>query len=80
MFINKEVLMMSMLVTQTAEMLSLLPEEEISLVNELVKKLVVAWDPDFTKVTPEEERIIKQSEEEMRQGIYLTEEEVWNSK
>lgn len=72
--------MMSMLVTQTAEMLSLLPEEEISLVNELVKKLVVAWDPDFTKVTPEEERIIKQSEEEMRQGIYLTEEEVWNSK
>jgi hypothetical protein len=80
MFINKEVLLMSMLVTQTAEMLSLLPEEEISLVNELVKKLVVAWDPDFTKVTPEEERIIKQSEEEMRQGIYLTEEEVWNSK
>jgi hypothetical protein len=69
---------MSTLVTQTAEMLSLLPEEEISLVNELVKKLVVAWDADFTKVTPEEEKCIKQAEEEMRQGIYLTEEEVWN--
>jgi alkyl hydroperoxide reductase subunit AhpC len=69
---------MSTLVTQTAEMLSLLPEEEISLVNELVKKLVVAWDADFTKVTPEEEKSIKQAEEEMRQGIYLTEEEVWN--
>jgi alkyl hydroperoxide reductase subunit AhpC len=59
-------------------MLSLLPEEEISLVNELVKKLVVAWDADFTKVTPEEEKSIKQAEEEMQQGIYLTEEEVWN--
>jgi alkyl hydroperoxide reductase subunit AhpC len=69
---------MSTLVTQTAEMLSLLPEEEISLVNELVKKLVVAWDADFTKVTPEEEKSIKQAEEEMQQGIYLTEEEVWN--
>jgi hypothetical protein len=43
-----------------------------------VKKLVIAWDPDFTKVTPEEAKLLKQSEEEMQQGDYLTEKEVWD--
>ena len=30
---------------------------------EFVKKLVLAWDPDFTKVTPEEAKRIKAAEE-----------------
>ncbi len=36
---------------QTAELLDILPDEDISIVNALVRKLVRAWDPDFTKVT-----------------------------
>ena len=31
--------------------------------NEFVKKLILAWDPDFTKVTPEEAARIKAAEE-----------------
>ena len=36
---------------QTAELLDILPDEDVSIVNALIKKLVIAWDPDFTKVT-----------------------------
>ena len=69
---------MSNLVMQTAEMLSLLPDDEVSLVNALVKKLILAWDPDFTKVTQQEAEVIEQSDNEMKEGIYFTEDEVWN--
>lgn len=31
--------------------------------NEFIKKLLRAWDPDFTKVTPEEAARIKAAEE-----------------
>lgn len=31
--------------------------------GELMKRLVLAWDPDFTKVTPEEARRLKAAEE-----------------
>ena len=34
---------------QTAELLDILPDEDVSIVNALIKKLVIAWDPDFTK-------------------------------
>lgn len=69
---------MSNLVMQTAEMLSLLPDEEVSLVNELVRKLILAWDPDFTKVTQQEAETIEQADREMKAGIFFTEDEVWN--
>ena len=69
---------MSTLSMQTAQLMSLLPEDEQNLVNQLVKKLVLAWDPDYTKVTPEEKARIDKADEEIKQGCYLTEEEVWN--
>ena len=34
-----------------------------ALAFEFIKKLVRAWDPDFTKVTPEEARQIAQAEQ-----------------
>ncbi len=39
---------------EIARMVDMLPEEEQTLAFDLVKRLVLAWDPDFTKVTPEE--------------------------
>ena len=44
-------------------MMDMLPEEDRDLAFELIKKLVKAWDPDFTKVTPEEARRIQEAEE-----------------
>ena len=52
---------MSNLVNQTAELLATLPEDEILLVNSLVKKLVMAWDPDYTKMTPAERINLKEA-------------------
>lgn len=44
-------------------MVEMLPKQDQQLAYELVKKLVLAWDPDFTKVTPDEAMRIKAAEE-----------------
>jgi len=41
----------------------MLPEEDQRFAYEFVKKLMLAWDPDFTKVTSEEAERIKSAEE-----------------
>lgn len=45
-----------------ARMIDMLPASEQDFAYEFIKKLVRAWDPDFTKVTPEEARQIAQAE------------------
>lgn len=44
------------------EMVDMLPEPDQQLVSELVKKLVLAWDPDFTKLTPAERAELEEAE------------------
>lgn len=66
---------------QTREMLQLvdmLPESEQNLISEMIKRIVLAWDPDFTKVTPEERQRIEIAEKELANGEYLTHEDVWS--
>lgn len=46
-----------------AKMVDMLPEDDQKFAQEFIKKLVLAWDPDFTKVTPQEEALIKAAEE-----------------
>ena len=41
----------------------MLPESDQQLAYELVKKLVLAWDPDFTKVTEQERKDIENAEQ-----------------
>ena len=55
--------MMSDIALDAARMLDMLPESEQSVAFEFIKKLVRAWDPDFTKVTPEEAQLIAQAEQ-----------------
>ncbi len=45
---------MTKTVETTVALLEMLPEQEQNLAMELVKRLVLAWDPDFTKLTPDE--------------------------
>ena len=45
---------MSNLAMDTAKMLDMLPADDQRFAYEFVKKLVLAWDPNFTKVTPDE--------------------------
>lgn len=46
-----------------AKMVDMLPEDDQKFAQEFIKKLVLAWDPDFTKVTPQEAESIKNAEE-----------------
>lgn len=52
---------MSENVQKTIDMLELLPETEQELAYEFIKRLVKAWDPDYTKLTPSEEKIVKEA-------------------
>jgi hypothetical protein len=52
---------MSPIAQQVTEMINMLPEDSQTLIFELTKKLVLAWDPDFTKVTPAERARIEQA-------------------
>jgi hypothetical protein len=38
---------------------------------------LLAWDPDYVKLTDEERERLKQSEAEMENGEYITEEDFW---
>ena len=53
---------MSEKVMQIAEMIDMLPEQDQNLAYEFIKKMVLAWDPDFTKVTPKERRELEEAE------------------
>ena len=53
---------MSDIVIEAARLMDVLPEEDKAFAYEFIKKLVLAWDPDFTKVTAEEAKRIKDAE------------------
>ena len=53
---------MSEIVIDAARLMDMLPETEQNFAYEFIKKLVKAWDPDFTKVTPEEASAIAEAE------------------
>lgn len=53
-------------------MIEILPENDKNLAYELIKKLVLAWDPDFTKATQQEIRELERAEKEIENGDYVT--------
>ena len=61
---------------QVAQMVDILPEEDQALALELVKKLVLAWDPDFVKATPAEDAAMAQAIKEMKAGEYVLHDEI----
>ena len=61
-FTNKELIIMSEKTMQIAQMIDMLPEQDQTLAFNLIKKLVLAWDPDFTKLTPQERKEIEEVE------------------
>lgn len=67
---------MSNTAEQIAEMVDMLPDGEQLFALEFVKRLVQAWDPDFTKLTPQDITDIKQAEEEFAQGEYVRHEDI----
>lgn len=70
---------MAPIAQQIANMVDILPEQDQALAYELVKKLVLAWDPDFTKLTPEETASLDEAMREIERGEYVLDTDIdWN--
>ena len=63
---------MSNIAMEAARLIDTLPEADKAFAYEFIKKLVLAWDPDFTKVTDEEARRIEAAEK----SGYVDEDEI----
>lgn len=71
---------MSELAQKAASMLDMLPHAEQELAYELVKRIVLAWDADFTKVTPAEAAAIEEAEAEVARGETIADDEIdWDA-
>lgn len=53
-----------------------LPESDQSPAFELVKKLVLAWDPDYTKLSPAEKRELDEAFASMERGEYVSADQI----
>ena len=70
---------MSAAAKQAIDLMEILPESEQNFALEFIKKLVIAWDPDFTKVTPSERAELEKSIKEIENGETVSHESVnWN--
>ena len=67
---------MAPIAQQIADMVDMLPEKDQALAFELVKNLVLAWDPDFSKVTAAEKAEIDKAAAELEAGDYVSDQAV----
>lgn len=52
-------------------MLEVHPEQDQDFAYELTKRLVLAWDPDFTRVTPAEAAVLDEAITGYNRGEYV---------
>lgn len=53
---------MSAATKEAINLMEILPESDQNFAPEFIKKLVLAWDPDYTKVTPAERKALEEAE------------------
>ena len=71
---------MSELAKKAASMLDMLPIDEQQLAYEMLKRIVRAWDPDFTKLTPAEAEALRMAEAEVDRGETVSGDEIdWDA-
>lgn len=59
---------MSTATKEVIDLMEILPESEQNFALEFIKKLVIARDPDFTKVTPSERAEMEAAKREIERG------------
>ena len=67
---------MSEIAVNAAKLIDMLPDEDQNFAYEFIKKLVLAWDPDYTKLTPYEAAQLKEAE---NSGYIDSEEIDWSN-
>lgn len=63
-------------VQEISRMVDMLPEREQELAFELIKRMVLAWDPDFSKVTEDETAKMRAAE---KSGFVAEEDVDWDN-
>lgn len=58
---------MSAATKEIIDLMEILPESEQNFALEFVKKLVLAWDPDFTKLTPTERKELEEASQSIKE-------------
>lgn len=56
---------MSTVTKEVVSLMEILPENDQNFALEFIKKLVLAWDPDYTKVTPTEREELEKAERDI---------------
>lgn len=70
---------MSAVSKQIIDMIDMLPENEQELAFELIKRMILAWDSDFTKLTPLERERLTMAEKEIEDGDIVSHSDInWN--
>lgn len=59
---------MNSTIEKATNLLEILPESEQNFALEFIKKLVIAWDPDYTKTTPNERKALQEAEHDFETG------------
>ena len=67
---------MSPVSQQIVELVDMLPEEEQNLAYEFIKRMVLAWDADFTKTTQIEKSRILESQKMMQEGDVFSDSDI----
>ena len=67
---------MTQIVKESVKMLEMLPESEQEFASQFIKRLVLAWDPDFTKLTHEERERLEAAEKRMDNGEYIKDSDI----
>lgn len=67
---------MTQIIQESVRMLEMLPESEQEFAIQFIKRLVLAWDPDFTKLTYEERERLEAAEKRMNNGEYIKDSDI----
>lgn len=60
---------MNRAVKEAVNLMEILPESEQNFALEFIKRLVIAWDPDFTKITPSEKDALDEAVKDIKKKI-----------
>ena len=59
---------MSAATKEAINLMEILPESDQNFALEFIKKLVLAWDPDYTKVTHAERKALEEAEKDIAEN------------
>lgn len=67
---------MSAATKEAINLMEILPESDQNFALEFIKKLVLAWDPDYTKVTPAERKALEEAEKDVAENGTISHDDI----